>query len=138
MDKSVKNWLATYVLAFAVLNVVALLAGAMGWGPTAPAALFAADAALFVPVCVPLAIGRGVDAGRMLASLSLATGIYAAAVVVFALAATFLELSIGVIAAVDLVVVFAFVLVLRALAVVAGHIDQVRGSASEPRRPGTL
>jgi len=89
-------------------------------------------------VCVPLAIGRGVDAGRMLASLSLATGIYAAAVVVFALAATFLELSIGVIAAVDLVVVFAFVLVLRALAVVAGHIDQVRGSASEPRRPGTL
>ena len=129
MDKVVKKWLMTYVLLFAVLNVVGLLAGMTEWGPSAPIALFFADAALIVPVCVPLAIGEGADEGRILASLSLATGLYAVVVVAFAL---------GVIVAVYLVLVCVFALVLRAMGAAANHIDQVQGNGFEPRRPGTL
>ena len=138
MDKVVKKWLMTYVLLFAVLNVVGLLAGMTEWGPSAPIALFFADAALIVPVCVPLAIGEGADEGRILASLSLAPGLYAVVVVAFALAASLLGFALGVIVAVYLVLVCVFALVLRAMGAAANHIDQVQGNGFEPRRPGTL
>ena len=121
MDKVVKKWLMTYVLLFAVLNVVGLLAGMTEWGPSAPIALFFADAALIVPVCVPLAMG-----------------LYAVVVVAFALAASLLGFALGVIVAVYLVLVCVFALVLRAMGAAANHIDQVQGNGFEPRRPGTL
>lgn len=138
MDKELKNWLFTYVGVFVVLNALALLAGMLTWSATSPIALFVADVALIVPVCVPLAVTHGADDLRFLASLSLAAGIYAGAIVVFAVLAALLGFPLKVVAAVNLVLVFAFVMVLRQVGAAAKHVDEVQGNGSEPRHPGTL
>lgn len=138
MDKDIKNWLFSYVGVFVVLNVVALLANMLTWSATSPIALFAADASLIVPVCVPLAVTHGADDLRFLASLSLAVGIYAGGIVVFAVLAALFEFPLKAIAAVDLVFAFAFVVVLRQVGAAAKHVDEVQGNGSEPRHPGTL